>query len=569
MTVVNGGPSAAGGATVTDVLPAGAMSLDWTCTATSGSSCTDLGSSAISDTIDLAPGGTATYQVTVATSSAAVGTLTNVGSVGAPPGVVDPVPGNNIATDIDTLVPSSDLSITKSDGNASAIPGTSVTYSIVATNVGPSDAVGSSITDVLPPILTGATWSCVAAGGATCTAAGSGNIADIVDIPVGGSVTSSVTAAIVPTARGTLDNTASSTVAPGATDPVAGNNSATDSDVLSPHADLIVTKSDEQASMVPGTPVTYTVVATHLGPSSVSGATVTDPLPAALLSGTWTCTSTGASCPASGTGDLLASIDLPVNGTATFTVTGRVSPSATGVLANNVAIAPPIDVTDPFPGNDTASDLDTLKPEADLSITKTDGLASAQPGDVITYTVVASNAGPSAVSGAPVADELPAGLTAASWTCLAGASAACTASGSGDVDTTVDLGLGSTATFTVTATVAATAGAVTNSAAIDAPTGVHDGNTANNLATDTTSITPTADLSITKTDGLTTIAAGEALTYTISIRNSGPSTIFGAAVDDPLDVILRGATWTCAASGGSACGDASGTGGITELVDLA
>src|SRR6185295_15073595 len=44
MTVVNGGPSAAGGATVTDVLPAGAMSMDWTCTATSGSSCTDFGS---------------------------------------------------------------------------------------------------------------------------------------------------------------------------------------------------------------------------------------------------------------------------------------------------------------------------------------------------------------------------------------------------------------------------------------------------------------------------------------------------------------------------------------------
>src|SRR4029078_13712284 len=105
-----------------------------------------------------------------------------------------------------------------------------------------------------------------------------------------------------------------------------------------------------QASMVPGTPVTYTIEATNLGHSSVSGAPVTDPLPAALLSGTWTGTSTGASCPASGTGDLLASIDLPVNGTATFTVTGPVSPSATGVLANNVAIAPPSDVPDRVPG---------------------------------------------------------------------------------------------------------------------------------------------------------------------------------------------------------------------------
>src|SRR6185369_12082248 len=133
-------------------------------------------------------------------------------------------------------------------------------------------------------------------------------------------------------------------------------------------------------------------------------------------SDSWTCTSDGGSCPASGTGDLLASIDLPVGSTATFTVTGPVSPSATGVLANSVAVAAPSDVTDPFPGNDTASDLDTLKPEADLSITKTDGLDSAQPGDAVTYTIVASNAGPSAVSAAPVSDALPAGLTAASWT---------------------------------------------------------------------------------------------------------------------------------------------------------
>ena len=82
-------------------------------------------------------------------------------------------------------------------------------------------------------------------------------------------------------------------------------------------------------------------------------------------------------------------------------------------------------------------------------------------------------------------------------------------SGSGSINTTVDLPVGASATFTVAATVSATTGAVVNTARIDAPAGVSDPNPADNAATDTTSITPTGDLSITKTDGLTTIAAGQ------------------------------------------------------------
>ena len=47
-------------------------------------------------------------------------------------------------------------------------------------------------------------------------------------------------------------------------------------------------------------------------------------------------------------------------------------------------------------GSDNAdSDIDTLTPEADLSITKTDGQTDAVPGDPISYTIVVSNAGPS------------------------------------------------------------------------------------------------------------------------------------------------------------------------------
>src|SRR5262245_27284506 len=83
---------------------------------------------------------------------------------------------------------SADLAITKTDGVTTATPGGSVTYTITSSNAGPSNASGSTVADTFPASLT-CTWTCVGAGGGTCTASGSGNINDVVNLPFGGSVT--------------------------------------------------------------------------------------------------------------------------------------------------------------------------------------------------------------------------------------------------------------------------------------------------------------------------------------------------------------------------------------------
>ena len=79
---------------------------------------------------------------------------------------------------------SADLEITKTDGVVSATPGGGTTYTITASNAGP-DPSSATVADTFPAALT-ATWTCVGAGGGTCTAAGSGNISDTVNLPVGG-----------------------------------------------------------------------------------------------------------------------------------------------------------------------------------------------------------------------------------------------------------------------------------------------------------------------------------------------------------------------------------------------
>src|SRR5436190_10614780 len=121
--------------------------------------------------------------------------------------------------------PVADLAITKTDGVTTAVPGGSVTYTITASNAGPSNATGATVADTFPASLT-ATWTCVGAGGGTCTASGSGNINDIVNLPAGGSVTYTVSATIsAGTGTSTLSNTATVTVPGGVVDAVPGNNS--------------------------------------------------------------------------------------------------------------------------------------------------------------------------------------------------------------------------------------------------------------------------------------------------------------------------------------------------------
>ena len=127
--------------------------------------------------------------------------------------------------------------------------------------------------------------------------------------------------------------------------------------------------------------MTYTIVASQCGTSHVTGATVTDTLPAALTGATWTCVGAGGgTCPATGSGNINATVNLPVGGTVTFTVTATLSAAATGTLVNTATVTAPAGVTDPNPGNNSATDTDTITPQADLSITKTDGVTTVVPG---------------------------------------------------------------------------------------------------------------------------------------------------------------------------------------------
>ena len=108
----------------------------------------------------------------------------------------------------------------------------------------------------------------------------------------------------------------------------------------------------------------------------------------------------GAVCPGSPTlAQLQAGLaipTLPSGGSVTFTVLANVT-AASGSVSNTASVAVPAGVTDANGANNQGTDTDSVivvASNADLAITKTNGSSTVNAGASTTYTIVVSNAGP-------------------------------------------------------------------------------------------------------------------------------------------------------------------------------
>jgi uncharacterized repeat protein (TIGR01451 family) len=119
-----------------------------------------------------------------------------------------------------------------------------------------------------------------------------------------------------------------------------------------PTADLSITKTDGQTTTTAGSSISYTIVVTNNGSTTVSSLTLTDTLPASIQNPVFT-PSTGIYD--NGTGSWTG-LNLASGQSITLTVTGTVSSTATGSIANTATVAPPAGITDPTPANNTATD---------------------------------------------------------------------------------------------------------------------------------------------------------------------------------------------------------------------
>ena len=217
----------------------------------------------------------------------------------------------------------------------------------------------------------------------------------------------------------------------------------------------------------------------------------------------------------------------------------------------------------------------TLLP--DLSISKT-APATAAAGTTFSYTLTprnngraiadqvfastqATNASASVLITSPltITDTLPTGVTltapfnGTNWSCTGTSTVACTLP---DVNAYPIAAATNFPLVTSTVRITCLGGSSkTNTVVISA--GAGETLLTNNTGTVTTTITPgcvNANLSVTKTNGVTTLNAGQTTSYTITVANIGPGAAGGTVVSDPVAPGLScTVNPTCAATGGAVC----------------
>jgi uncharacterized repeat protein (TIGR01451 family) len=291
----------------------------------------------------------------------------------------DPTVGSdNDASATVTITDSIDLTIAKTvTSSGPYIVGSNVTYSLLARNLGPATAQAAIVVkDLLPAGLTyvsatGTNWSCAAAGQVvTCTRTAAGTLAANASADV-----ITVTAKVAAGATGSLVNMAQVNPAANETlvesnplgtgnngyetgDPTVGsNNDDSKAITVVQSIDLTIAKSVDAGAYIPGSNVTYSLLARNLGPGTAQAAIVVkDLLPAGLTyvsaSGTnWSCAAAGQAitCTRTAAGTLAANASADV-----ITVVAKIDASvAAGTSLVNYAQVIPA-------GNETVPESNPL-----------------------------------------------------------------------------------------------------------------------------------------------------------------------------------------------------------------
>lgn len=369
--------------------------------------------------------------------------------------------------------PGSDLAISGSVAPDPLVIGGNLVYTLTIRNLGPKTAQGVTLIQTLPPsaVYIGASIS----QGNISQSGGTVN-ANIGSLAVGAVVTATIT--VLPTQAGTFNSTAAVAAVSDPDYDLSNNSILFTSHVNPPTADLAIGVVGTPNPVLVGGTVTYTISVTNNGPSTATGLTISNALSATLAV---TSANPQGSATILGNTVIFNLGSLSPGAVTTATITAIPSALGQAVMTSTVRA----NQVDSISGNNTATAIISVSPSADLAVGFQSVPGSIVLGNVLNYTVSATNLGPSIATGVFISQTLPANAVVNSSSSSPGT----TLSQVGSLITcnVGTLGVGGIVTINVQVAIA-TNEIATSTATISGA--VADVNSANNSATVNTVVAP-------------------------------------------------------------------------------
>ncbi|AAB85563.1 putative membrane protein [Methanothermobacter thermautotrophicus str. Delta H] len=497
ITVSNRGPDNAAGVVVEDVLPAGLIPIS--ATPSKGSYYMGTWNVGTLNYLEIAT-------LTIIARVNATGSLTNFANITSPN--FDPNPDNNNDTAEVVGIPVADLLIVKQVSDPRPDYGSVVTFTVAVTNLGPSNATGVTVTDILSPGLVYLSHT-VTQGTYNATT----GVWYIGALNYAASALMNLTVLVNTT--GDSNNTVS--VTGNERDPDRTNNDAV-STLNAVSADLSIQKTVDRPVINNGETATFTVIVRNAGPDTPSNVVVSDLLPAGLSIISYTVTQ-GSFNTTTGVWEVGS---LPALFQATLTLVVRATQA--GFQTNIVNVSS--ELPDPLPGDNVDAVTVDVRPSADVKITKTVSNTAPDFGDTVVFYITVTNLGPDTATVVRTVDTMPSGLVYQSHSASAGIYFV-----EFNVWTVDSLAPGASETLNITVLVNATGGMINT---VSVTSTEYDPDLTNNHAAGLLNAEAVADIAVQKTVLLTPINNGQITNFTVTVTNNGPNDATGVAVTDIL-----------------------------------
>ena len=386
ITVVNHGSDVAMNVEVRDIIPGGLIEVEAVGTGYIG---TFDNKKYAWFGFSLASGTSATLMIRAKVN---ITNTTLVNKVTVSSDTYDPDMSNNNASNSTFITTMADLSIVKLVSNETAHKGDIVYWTIVVTNNGPDEAVNVLVSDLVPGELV------VVGSSVTDGVYGDG-------FWTGFSIASGASATLIIETRVNATNVTivnNVVVVSDTYDPDMGDNNASNSTVIPPEADLVISKIVSDTSAVKGDIIEWTIIVINNGEDTAVNAVVNDKLPDGLIY--ISDDSKGAYNPATGVWTIG---DLNKGESAILTIVTKVD--TTNKLIVNIANVSS-ETYDPNKENNIGKNSTFVSSEVDLALTIEPDVTKVTVGDNVVFTVTVVNNGPDTAINTCAYINLPYGL---------------------------------------------------------------------------------------------------------------------------------------------------------------